>query len=110
MNFYTFDDDFEILSNIPHIPIRITSAVPPALKNGNGIPVFGIEFVTTPIFITTCTITSAVIPVASKLENISGAFIAIKIPLHINKANRIITIAHPTNPNSSAKIEKMKSF
>ncbi len=58
----------------------------------------------------TCIATSAVIPIASKLPNISGALIAIKIPLHINIANNIKTIAHPINPSSSPKIEKMKSL
>ena len=72
--FYTFDDDLEIFNNIPHIPSNMVNAVPPALKNGSGIPVFGIEFVTTPILITTCTITNVVIPVARRLPNMSGAF------------------------------------
>ena len=40
----------------------------------------------------------------------SGAFIAIKTPLQINIANNIITNAQPTNPNSSAKTEKIKSL
>lgn len=49
-------------------------------------------------------------PVATKLPNISGAFIAIKIPLQIKIANKIITNAQPTNPSSSAKTENIKSF
>lgn len=53
---------------------------------------------------------SAVTPIAIRLPNISGAFIAINIPLHINIPNNIITNAHPTKPNSSAKTEKIKSF
>ena len=40
----------------------------------------------------------------------SGAFIAINTPLHINTANSINTTAHPTNPSSSANIEKIKSL
>ena len=35
---------------------------------------------------------------------------AIKIPLHTNIAKSKITIAHPTNPNSSDKIENIKSL
>ncbi len=54
--------------------------------------------------------TSAVIPIANKLPNISGARIAIKIPLHIKIANKIKTAAHPINPNSSPKMEKIKSL
>ena len=54
--------------------------------------------------------TSAVIPIATKLPNISGARIAIKTPLHTKIANNSSTIVHPINPNSSPKIEKMKSL
>lgn len=54
--------------------------------------------------------TNAVIPTANKLPNISGALMAIKIPLHIKIANRIKTATHPINPNSSPKIEKIKSL
>ena len=78
--------------------------------NGRGIPVAGIDDVTTAIFIITCIPTIAVIPTATKLPNISGAFIAINIPLQIKIANKTITKAHPINPNSSAKTEKIKSF
>ncbi len=54
--------------------------------------------------------TKAVIPTATKLPNISGARIAINIPLHINIANNISTAAQPINPNSSPKIENIKSL
>ena len=60
--FYTFDDDLEIFNNIPHIPSNMVNAVPPALKNGRGIPVFGIDDETTPIFKITCIATKLVIP------------------------------------------------
>ena len=72
--------------------------------------VAGIDEVTTAMFIITCIPTSAVIPDATKLPNMSGAFIAIRIPLHINIANSTITNAHPIKPNSSAKTENIKSF
>ena len=107
---YTFSLLREILSKIPHIANSIISAVPPALKNGNEIPVFGIEFVTTAILSAACTITSVVIPVAKRLPNISDDFIAMIMPLQMNKANKAITTKHPTNPSSSAKIANMKSF
>ena len=71
---------------------------------------FGIDDVTTPIFIITCIPINVVIPVANRLPNISGDFIAIKIPLQINIANNIKTTAHPKNPNSSANIENIKSL
>ena len=54
--------------------------------------------------------TNAVIPMATKLPNMSGARIAIKTPLHIKIANKIKTATHPINPNSSPSIEKMKSL
>lgn len=47
---------------------------------------------------------------ANKLPNISGALMAIKIPLHIKMANKIKTAVHPIKPNSSPKIEKIKSL
>lgn len=40
----------------------------------------------------------------------SGALMAIRTPLHIKIANKIKTAAHPINPNSSPKIEKIKSL
>ena len=58
----------------------------------------------------TCIATNAVIPIASKLPNISGDLIAISTPLQIKIANKIKTTAHPKNPNSSPKIENMKSL
>lgn len=54
--------------------------------------------------------TSAVIPTANKLPNMSGARMAIRTPLHIKIANKINTIVHPINPNSSPNIEKIKSL
>ena len=72
--------------------------------------VTGIEFVTTAILIITCIAIIAVIPVASKLPNMSGARIAISMPLHMNITNNNITTTQPTKPNSSASTEKMKSL
>ena len=62
------------------------------------------------MFIIACIPTSDVIPTANKLPNESGAFMAVKIPLHINIANNDITTKHPTNPSSSAIIANMKSL
>lgn len=72
--------------------------------------VAGIDDVTTAIFIITCNPTIVVIPAATRLPNMSGDFIAIKIPLQINIANKTITNVHPIKPNSSAKTENIKSF
>lgn len=54
--------------------------------------------------------TNAVIPIATKLPNISGALMAISTPLHINIANKINTATQPINPSSSPKMENMKSL
>lgn len=54
--------------------------------------------------------TNVVMPIATKLPNISGALIAIKTPLQMKIANNIKTTVQPINPNSSPKIEKMKSL
>ena len=54
--------------------------------------------------------TNAVIPIATKLPNISGALIAISTPLHMNIANKISTATQPINPSSSPKMENMKSL
>ena len=62
------------------------------------------------MFTNTCIAIIDVIPAANKLPNISGAFIAIVIPLQINIANKIITIAQPINPSSSANTAKIKSL
>ena len=51
-----------------------------------------------------------VIPTATRLPNISGARIAIKIPLQIKMANNVITTKHPIKPSSSASTAKIKSF
>ena len=58
----------------------------------------------------TCIAINAVIPTAIRLPNISGDFIAINIPLHINTANSSIINVHPKNPSSSPIIENMKSL
>ena len=71
---------------------------------------FGIDDVTTAILIIACKATIEVIPIATKLLNESGALIAITAPLHIKIENNIIIAIHPTNPNSSAIIAKIKSF
>lgn len=62
------------------------------------------------MLIITCIPTKAVIPIATRLPNISGAFIAIRTPLQMNIANRTIINAHPINPSSSPIIEKIKSL
>ena len=78
--------------------------------NGRDIPVTGIRDVTTAMFIIICSPISAVIPMASRLPNESGALVAITIPLQIKIPNKIIIALHPMNPNSSAITEKIKSF
>lgn len=71
---------------------------------------FGIDDVTTAIFIIACSPINDVIPTASKLPNISFDLTAISNPLQIKIANNNITTAHPINPNSSARTENIKSL
>lgn len=66
--------------------------------------------VTTAIFIIACIPIMVVIPIAKRLPNMSGAFIAITIPLQIKIAKSNITTTQPINPNSSANTEKIKSL
>lgn len=66
----------------------------PVTKNGNVIPVTGIKPITTPILIITWIAIIEIIPTARKLPYKSGAFKAIRIPRHNNKANNKITKSH----------------
>jgi len=54
--------------------------------------------------------TNAVIPIATRLPNMSGALMAIRMPLHMNMANKTNTATLPMNPNSSPNMEKIKSL
>ena len=77
---------------------------------GGNITAAKLDEVTTAIFIITCIATNAVIPMAIKLPNISGAFIAINTLLQIKIPNKTNTSAQPTNPSSSPNIENIKSL
>lgn len=58
----------------------MTSDDPPALMNGRVIPVTGISATTTPMLMNAWMHSHAVIPVASRAPNESGARIAVRIP------------------------------
>ena len=88
----------------------ITSDVPPELKNGSGIPVVGINLVTTAIFTNIWNANIPTIPAAMSIPYISFALGAIVIPLIIQNAKSPTTIVAPTKPNSSAYTAKTKSF
>lgn len=53
---------------------------PPALMNGSVIPVTGRMATTTPMLMNAWTHNQAVIPVARRAPNVSGARIAVRIP------------------------------
>ena len=55
---------------------------PPALISGKAFPAKGKRFTITPILMTASTIIQSVIPDASNLPRMSGAFWAINKPLH----------------------------
>lgn len=54
------------------------SADPPALMNGSGMPVTGMSAVTTMMLMNACATSQVVIPQATRPENVSGAWIAIR--------------------------------
>ena len=53
---------------------------PPADTNGRVMPVIGNRTTTTPMLMKACSDSQAVIPVASKAPNVSGADSAIRMP------------------------------
>ncbi|MMZ70459.1 hypothetical protein D1872_335080 [compost metagenome] len=77
--------------------------------SGSVIPVTGMRPMTTPILITTCTPTMPTIPTASRLPNISSTVIATLMPRQTKIINSRSTSMPPIKPNSSVKIEKIKS-
>lgn len=56
----------------------MVSAEPPALMNGNGMPVTGRSAVTTAMLIAAWATSQVVIPQARRPEKVSGALIAIR--------------------------------
>lgn len=77
--------------------------------NGSGIPVGGMEPVTTAILIATCTAIKDAIPPTNKVPNLSFALRAILIKHMIRATKTKIKKVAPTKPNSSPIIEKIKS-
>lgn len=100
---------FLTFSATPIILKNITRAELPAEINGSGIPVGGIEQVTTAMFIASCMAIRQPIPAVNKAPKRLFAFSAIFIK-HTTKATyaRIITTA-PKSPNSSPIMENIKS-
>ena len=85
------------------------SADPPYDKKGKGIPVRGSKRVCAERFITICVPKKTVIAPAKSFPNISGAFIAILIPLQTIKVKIKIMKREPRSPVSSAIIAKIES-
>jgi hypothetical protein len=100
----------EIANRIPTAAKLTTSEVPPALTNGSVMPVTGRRLTTTQMLMKAWKHSQIVIPAASSAPNVSGARRAVLIPALARIRNRAMTIAAPTNPNSSPMIAKMKSF
>lgn len=105
----SFDVCLSTFITTPIADINTRSDVLPALINGSGSPVGGIEPVTTAIFSITCILIIAPIPKQRKAENLLFARIPTLKIVTIKIANNIIRIKQPIKPNSSAMIEKMKS-
>ena len=86
------------------------SDVPPELKNGSDIPVFGIEFVTTAILSAACIPIFITSPTAASAPKVFSTLIAIFTPRQTNKENKTITASAPRKPSSSHIMAKTKSF
>ena len=67
-------------SRIPTAAKLTTSDEPPALTNGSVMPVMGSRLTTTPMLMKAWTSSQAVIPVASRPPNVSGALSATRRP------------------------------
>ena len=70
----------EIERRIPTAAKLTTSDEPPALTNGRVMPVMGSRLTTTPMLTKACTSSQAVMPVASRPPNVSGAPRAMRMP------------------------------
>lgn len=86
------------------------SDVPPELKNGSEIPVFGMVLVTTAIFIATCNAILKVNPHTVRAQNLSGARCPILMPRQIRSPKRSRSANAPIKPSSSQIIVNIKSF
>ena len=73
------------------------------------MPFVGSFPVTTPILIKACNPMIIVSPVANSAPNLFSVRLAIEIPLQTNIIKINMTVAAPIKPNSSPKIEKIKS-
>ena len=99
-----------MFNKMPMLAINTTKLVLPLLTNGNGTPVGGMLALTTAMFISAWLAITAVIPVASKPPNLSGALLAIFTPFIIIIKNNNIVIVAPKRPSSSQIIENIKSL
>ncbi|OPZ64851.1 MAG: hypothetical protein BWY85_00948 [Firmicutes bacterium ADurb.Bin506] len=91
------------------LTIVTISELPPALKNGNGMPVQGDTFIVMPTFTKTWTRRIDDTPTATRLPNISRACWATRRPLLTMKNSTARAATAPKNPSSSATTENMKS-
>jgi len=90
---------------------RLTvSEEPPALTNGNVIPVTGRSETTTPMLTNAWTVMKTVMPAASSPPNVSGAPRATRRPRYATMRKSTMTRSAPAKPSSSPMIAKMKSF
>ena len=95
---------------MPISPRSISKLVPPEEKNGRLMPVLGMVLVTTAMFKMACSTTCTTNPTASSAPNLSRARMAMDIPRKSSARNSATARAAPRKPNSSHKIEKIKSF
>ena len=95
---------------MPTADMNTTRDVEPDEMNGSGRPVGGIEPVTTATLMRVCTAMTAATPTHKRQPNRSHAPSPILISLITKTAKTTSKSPAPTNPNSSAMIENMKSL
>ena len=95
---------------MPISPSSMSRLVPPDEKNGRLMPVLGIVFVTTAMLRIACRMTCTTNPTVSSAPNLSRARTAMDMPRRSSSKNSATTSAAPIKPNSSHRIEKIKSF
>lgn len=83
---------------------------PPALTNGNGMPVIGMRCVTAAMFINAWMMIIPVSPPARSRPNGSRQPTAIRMPAYATTPNAATTRRVPTRPASSPMIARMKSL
>ena len=109
LKFFSFADCIVIFIKIPIDALNNIIDVPPKLMKGSVIPVVGIRPVTTAEFIKALRIMLNEIPNPNNCPNVSFEFLAMITPIKKITKYIVSTVTVPNRPNSSPRIEKIKS-